>query len=176
MSHSAEHIACDGCGIAKDDLREIEMLRRRDEILKELFQNAARIRRAMRGNAWLRPIFRKYKRTCREILDNKNKEAIIFAQMVDEHEYDPSDLKLIQTELTDIHSQIKSLEEMRIHDNSSSSDLSSSSDEDDALENASESSECDNDDADNQSLSSDSSSLCSSSSSSSEDMDMEDFL
>jgi len=175
MSHLAQHIACDGCGIAKDDLREIEMLRRRDEIRQELFQNAARIRRAMRGNAWLRPIFRKYKRTCREILDKKTQEAAVFAQMA-EHEYDPSDLKLIQTELTDIHSQIKSLEEMRIHDNSSSSDLSSSSDEDDALENASESSECDNDDADNQSLSFDSSSLCSSSSSSSDDMDMEDFL
>lgn len=179
MSHSAEHIACDGCGIAKDDLREIEMLRRRDEILKELFQNAARIRRAMRGNAWLRPIFRKYKRTCREILDKKNKEATIFTQMCD-YEHDPTDLKLIQTEMMDIHAQIKTLEEMRIHDNSSSSDLSSSSDEDDAqLENASEpdndseSHECDDD---NQSLSSESSSLCSSSSSSSEDMDMEDFL
>ena len=192
MTQYAQHITCDGGNIAKDDLREIEMLRRRDEIWQELFQNTARIRRAMRGNAWLRPIFRKYKRTCRDILDQKNKEATIFTQMCD-YEHDPTDLKLVQAEMMDIHAQIKTLEEMRVRDNSSASssdsDLSSSSSSSDHEHEPTNASEpepnhqlgdSDNDyELDNQSVSSESSSSSSSSpssSSSSEDMDMEDFL
>ena len=76
-------LACDGCGIAKDDVRGIQMLQERDEILQELFQNAARLRTAMKSNALLRPIFRKYQRACREILNRKRREAEIFTEMCD---------------------------------------------------------------------------------------------
>ena len=63
----------DGRGIATDDMREIALVQRRHEIQQELFQNAARIGHAVRSNAWLRPIFRKYKKVCREILEQKRK-------------------------------------------------------------------------------------------------------
>ena len=75
MSHNAPHVACDGCGIAHDDIKELATIQRRNELWLELFRNAARLRKAMRSNAWLRPIFRKYKRTCREILLQKQNEA-----------------------------------------------------------------------------------------------------
>lgn len=181
-----QHVACDGCGIAKDDLREIEMLQRREDLLKELFSNAARIRRAMRSNAWLRPVFRKYKRSCREILDQKKKEAAQFTQICEYcvgNENASHEMKVIHDELEEIHAQIKSLENLRESASSSSSDLSSSS--------SSEAYESDSDNNDNndsksvssESLSTSSSSTSSSSSSSSssdmddmDDMDLEDFL
>ena len=109
-----QHKACDGCGIAKDDIKELEMLHRRDEIWQELFRNASRIRKAMRGNAWLRPIFRKYKRTCREILEQKNQEATVFNQLCDHcdaagNDGNANDLKLIREELEQIHAQIAAM-------------------------------------------------------------------
>jgi len=189
MNQPAQHVACDGCGIAKDDLRDVEMLQRRDEIWQELFRNAARLRKAMHSNAWLRPIFRKYKEVCREILDQKNKEATVFTQLCDHCDAAGNgnacnDLKLIREELEQIHSKIKSLEDMR----SSSSSSSELSDDSDATFHNDEHEKEDNhgddeEDEDNEedafsvfSSSSSSSSLYSSSSSSSSDMDMEDFV
>lgn len=188
LNHAhAPHKACDGCGIAKDDLRDLEMLHRRDEIWQELFRNASRIRKAMHSNAWLRPIFRKYKEVCREILDQKNKEATVFTQMGHycDAAGDANDLKRIREELEHIHSKIKSLEDMRSlsSSSSSSSELSDDSDIDHVVQ-------CHNDNEEDagsvfsSSSSSSSSSESSSSSSSSEssssssesDMDLEDFV
>ena len=118
-------LACDGCGIAKDDLRGIQMLQDRDEILQELFQNAARLRTAMKSNALLRPIFRKYQRACREILNNKRREAEFFTEMCDycdAYKNNNTDLKLIQHEMREIHDKIKSLEEMQLNESDSDSD------------------------------------------------------
>lgn len=67
-------LACDGCGIAKDDLHAIETMEKQEQVIHELFYNAARIHRAMRGNHLLRPIFRKYRETCREMLQQKRKK------------------------------------------------------------------------------------------------------
>ena len=78
------HKASDGRGIATDDMREIALVQRRHEIQQELFQNAARIGHAVRSNAWLRPVFRKYKKVCREILEQKRKEITAFTQMCDD--------------------------------------------------------------------------------------------
>lgn len=181
-------VSCDGCGIAKDDLRDLEMLHRRDEIWQELFRNASRIRKAMRGNAWLRPIFRKYKEVCREILDQKNKEATVFTQMGNycDAAGDANDLKRIREELEHIHSKIKSLEDMRSLSSSSSSELSDDSDidhvvqcyndnEEDACSVFSSSSSSSSSESSSSSSSSESSSESSSSSSES-DMDLEDFV
>ena len=123
-------LACDGCGIAKDDARGIQMLQERDEILQELFQNAARLRTAMKSNAMLRPIFRKYQRACREILNEKRREAEVFTQLCDYcDEYKNNhDLKLIHSEMREIHDRMKSLEELQFNESDFDSDSDSDSD------------------------------------------------
>ena len=132
MNQPAQHVACDGCGIANDDVKELEMIRRRDEIRQELFRNAARVRKAMRSNAWLRPVFRKYKKVCREILQQKKQEATHFATLCDycdniNNNAGP-DMKLIREELEQIHAQMTGLEEMRNDSSASSSEMSDDSD------------------------------------------------
>ena len=76
-------LACDGCGIAKDDLHAIETMEKKEQVIHELFHNAARIRNAMRGNHLLRPIFRKYGEVCEEIRQNKKEEAKQLARLAD---------------------------------------------------------------------------------------------
>lgn len=185
MTQPAPHTACDGCGIAKDDLRDIEMLQRRDEIWQELFRNASRIRKAMRSNSWIRPIFRKYKRTCRDILEQKKKEATTFTQLCDHcGDGDKNDLKLIREELEQIHSKIKSLEDMRSASSSSSelsddSDVTFHNDEHEKEDNNGDHGdheECNEDNEEDAFSVFSSSSSSSSSSTSSSDMDMEDFV
>jgi hypothetical protein len=183
-------VACDGCGIAKDDLRDLEMLHRRDEIWQELFRNASRIRKAMRGNAWLRPIFRKYKEVCREILDQKNKEATVFTQMGNycDAAGDANDLKRIREELEQIHAQIAAMggndgdgdDDGDDDDSTSSSEMSDDSDnegnEDEGNEDEGNEDNEDNDSVSSSSSSSSSLSSSSSSSSSSLKKRMEDFV
>jgi hypothetical protein len=180
MNHSAPHVACDGCGIAHDDIKELEMRRRRDEIRQELFRNAARIRKAMRSNAWLRPVFRKYKRTCREILLQKQNEAAHFATLCDycDAAGDAPSMNLVREELEHIHAQIKVLEEedhYRDDDEStSSSDLSDDSDDLANDEDSDKANDKDNDedsDNDNDLIFSSSDDSSESSSSSSSDSD-----
>ena len=136
---SPHGLACDGCGIAKDDLHELDTVEEQDEVVHELFRSAGRIRAATASNHLLLPIFRKYKKACREILQNKKKEAEQFARLCDycdECAHDPHqqthDLKCIQYEMRDIHNQIKSLEEMQWtdDDSESESDLDSDSESD----------------------------------------------
>jgi hypothetical protein len=187
MNHSAPHVACDGCGIAHDDIKELETLQRKYEIWKELFRNAARIRKAMRSNAWLRPIFRKYKRTCREILLQKQNEAAHFATLCDycDAAGDAPSMNLVRKELDHIYARMKGLEEEdhdRDDESTTSSDLSEDSvnDEDNDNDNDKDNSDNDNDnnDSDNDLIfgsSESASSSSSSDSSSSSESDMEDF-
>jgi TATA-binding protein-associated factor Taf7 len=163
MTQCPPHVACDGRSIALDDIKELETMQRKKEIWQELFRNAARIRHAVRNNAWLRPIFRKYKNTCREILDQKNQEVHHFMSLCD-YCSDENDLKPIREELEHIHAQMKELEYMPSSDDES--DESSSEEDDDEEDEESEEDESDDD----------SSSVSSSSSSSTESMDLEDFL
>jgi hypothetical protein len=169
MVQTSHGLACDGVQIAKDDLHAIENAQKRDDVVHALFQNAARIRKAMRINRLLRPIFHKYRRACREILQQKKDEA---AQLLIVHDYCDScnntdgsnhDLKLIQSELTEIHHKLKSLEESG-HLQSDADEGSESSDSSDSSDSSSDSDQELNED-DNCSVSSCSS--CSSSSSSS---------
>ena len=133
-------LACDGCGIAKDDLLAIETMEKKEQMIHELFRNAALIRNAMRSNHLLRPIFRKYGEACGEIRQNKKEEVKQLARLADycdEYAHDQyeqnHDLKCIQYEMREIHDQIKSLEEMQWTDDDSdsscSSDCSDSEDE-----------------------------------------------
>ena len=129
-------LACDGCGVAKDDLCAIETMEKQERGIHELFHNAARIHTAMRGNRWLIPIFRKYRKACREILQQKKKEADQLAMLSEycdqregggAHPHQPNhDLKCIQSEMREIHNQIKSLEEMKWTDDDSDSSSCSS--------------------------------------------------
>ena len=146
MTQCPSHVACDGRSIALDDIKELETMQRKKEIWQELFRNAARIRRAVRSNAWLRPIFRKYKNTCREILDQKNQEVHHFMGLCN-YCSNENDLKPIREELEHIHAQMKELEYMP----------SDESDESDESEEDQEEEESDDD-------------------SSIESMDLEDFL
>jgi hypothetical protein len=203
MVQCSHGLACDGFQIAKDDLCEIENAQKRDEVVHTLFQNAARIRKAMRINRMLRPIFHKYRRACREILQQKKDEA---AQLLILHDYCDScnnredsnhDLKLIQSELKEIHRNLASLEELRhlqsdadAHSDSDS-DSSSTNSSSSSSSSSSDSSSSDSSDSDQElnedddyddcsgsvsSSSSSSSSSDSSSSSSSGDInDMSDF-
>ena len=168
MTQCPPHVACDGRSIALDDIKELETMQRKKEIWQELFRNAARIRHAVRNNAWLRPIFRKYKNTCREILDQKNQEVHHFMSLCD-YCSDENDLKPIREELEHIHAQMKELEYMPSSDDES--DESSSEEDEDEDEDEDEESEEDESDDDSSSVSS-----SSSSSSSTDSMDLEDFL
>lgn len=131
---SPHGLACDGCGIAKDDLLAIETMEKREQDIHELFHNAARIHKGMHSNRLLIPIFRKYRETCREILQQKKEEAEQFAilsEHCDNPTHDPHqanhDLKCIKTEMREIHNKIKSLEEMKWTDDDSDSSCSSCS-------------------------------------------------
>ncbi len=130
-------LACDGCGIAKDDLQAIELMEKRDEVVHELFHNAARIRKAMASNHLLLPIFRKYRKVCREILQQKKDESEQFTRLCDYCDnpaHDPHqqhhDLKCIQTEMREIHDQIKSLEDLQWTDDDSDPDPDTDTDTD----------------------------------------------
>jgi hypothetical protein len=184
MSHNAPHVACDGCGIAHDDIKELATIQRRNELWLELFRNAARIRKAVRSNAWLRPIFRKYKRTCREILLQKQNEAAHFATLCDycDAAGDATGMNLVREELEQIHARMKGLEvdNDRDDESTSSSDLSEDSDLANDDNNRDKDSDKDNDnDNDNDNGDSDNDlifgSSDSSDSSSSSDSDMEDI-
>ena len=175
MTQCPPHVACDGRSIALDDIKELETMQRKKEIWQELFRNAARIRHAVRNNAWLRPIFRKYKNTCREILDQKNQEVHHFMSLCD-YCSDENDLKPIREELEHIHAQTKELEYMPSSDDESDE---SSSEEDEYEEEESEEEDEDEDEdeeSEEDESDDDSSSVSSSSSSSTESMDLEDFL
>ena len=192
MSQCAHHLACDGRSIALDDLQELETMQRKKEIWQELFRNAARIRNAARSNAWLRPILRKYKNTCREILDQKNQEVHHFMGLCN-YCSDENDLKPIREELEHIHAQMKELEYMPSSDDESDEDNEDDESEEDESDEDNEDDESDEDeseddeseeDQENQDQeeeeedesNDDSSSVSSSSSSSTESMDLEDFL
>jgi len=134
---SPHGLACDGCGIAKDDLQAIEHMEKRDEVVHELFHNAARIRKAMASNHLLLPIFRKYRKVCREILQQKKDESEQFTRLCDYCDnpaHDPHqqrhDLKCIQTEMREIHDQIKSLEDLEWTDDDSDPDPDTDTDTD----------------------------------------------
>ena len=129
-SHNHSHKACDGRGIALDDLQEIALTQRRHELLQELFQNAARVGHAARSNAWLRPLFRKYKHTCREILDQKKEEIAFLLALCDDCQSfgDKHQARLVRDEMNRIHEQIKNLDDMPLHD-----DTDSDTDSDDSL-------------------------------------------
>lgn len=166
------------------------MIRRRDELRKELFQNAARIRKAMRSNAWLRPVFRKYKEACREILHQKKQEAEHFTTLCDycdmhndnDVNADP-EMKLIREELKDIHAQLETMygnDDYNDDDDYASSSSSELSDDSENVDNEdidyNDLIEDIQDNEDNQSVSSQSSSSSSESSASSLKKRMEDFL
>ena len=152
--NNSHGLACDGYGIAKDDLREIEHMQKREEAEHELFQNAARIRGAMKSNRLLRPIFRKYKRACREILQQKNDEVIQLTTLCDycdscnNHDGSNHDLKCIQYEMREIHDKIKSLEEMQLDTDSSDSESDFDSDNEYAEEAADDDGDAEDDDHD----------------------------
>ena len=178
----AHGLACDGLQIARDDLREIENMQTREDAVWELFQNAARIRKSMRTNGLLRPIFRKYMRACREILKQKKDEAaqlLILCDHCDAYANDSKhDLQCIQREMREIHNKTKSLEDLQPSDNES--DLDSSDSEEDAEDEDDHDDDNDEDDDDNDdddSISSSASSASSSSSASSlgDLLDMENF-
>lgn len=180
MTQCPPHVACDGRSIALDDIKELETMQRKKEIWQELFRNAARIRHAARSNAWLRPIFRKYKNTCREILDQKNQEVHHFMSLCN-YCSNENDLKPIREELDHIHAQMKELEYMPSSDDESdeSSSEDEESEEDNESDDESEEDESDEDNADNDSEEdneSDEDDDSDSSSSSTESMDLEDFL
>ena len=174
-------LACDGLHIAKDDLLEIANAEKRDEGVHELFQNAARIRGAMKSNRLLHPMFHKYKHACREILQQKKDEA---SQLLILHDYCESctphsnhDLKMIQSELS---TQIRSLEELcQLHDSDSESDSDQSDHKADDVNNDNDDVDDDDDDDDDCSESSSSSASSASYSSSSTSSflaaDMSDF-
>jgi hypothetical protein len=189
-NHNHNHKACDGRGIALDDLQEIALTQRRHELWQELFQNAARIGHAARSNAWLRPLFRKYKHTCREILDQKRKEIAVLLALCDDCQSfgDKHQARLVRDEMNRIHEQIKNLDDMPSHeDNDTDSDDSLSTDESDNEVNDNEVNDNEvndnevnddevndnevNDDADN-----DDNDSSSSSSSSDYSQDLEDFM
>lgn len=192
IQNNSHGLACDGCGIAKDDLHEIENMKKQNDAVLELFQNAARIRGAMKSNRLLRPIFRKYKCACREILQQKNDEA---AQMLTLCDYCEScsnndntsnhDLKDIQYEMREIYDKIKGLEEMQLDtdDDDSESEFDSSDSDNEYAGEADDNDDHDEDDdhvedEDSDSISSDSSASASSSSSASsfsDLLDMENF-
>lgn len=130
-------LACDGVGIAKDDISEIEKMQKIEDITHELFRNAARIHKAMRTNGLLRDVFRKYKHACREILQKKKEALPHLVSLCDycdtqtnAHEV-KHDLKCIQREIDGIHKEIKDLEELKWSDDDSSDDSSESVDDDD---------------------------------------------
>jgi len=187
-------VACDGRGIALDDMHELALVERKHEIWQELLQNAARVGHAARSNVWLRPLFRKYKRTCREILEQKKKEITVFTKMCDYCDLagDKSGLKLIHDEMNQIHAEIKDLEHMPYPDDDSDGSLTTDeSDNEDVdadnvvadnvvADNAEDEKEEDDEDTDSVHSSSSSSSASvsssSSSSSSQSEMDLEDFM
>ena len=176
MNQPAQHVACDGCGIAHDDLKELEMIRRRDEIRQELFRNAARVRNAVRSNAWLRPVFRKYKEVCREIIYQKNQEVAHFATLCDycdNNNNSGTDMEVIREELKQIRAQIEAMGGNADDDDDDDDDTSTSSSDmsADSENEVNEDSE-DSEDSDSSSSSSSSSSL----SSSSLKKRMEDFV
>ena len=182
MSHNAPHVACDGCGIAHDDIKELATIQRRNELWLELFRNAARIRKAMRSNAWLRPVFRKYNRTCREILLQKQNEAAHFATLCDycDAAGDAPSMNLVREELDHIYALMKGLEveeEDRDDESTSSSELSEDSDlaNDEDSDNDSDKDSDNNDNNDKDLIFSSSDESSESSSSSSSESDMEDF-
>ena len=112
-------------------------MEKRDEVVRELFHNAARIRKAMASNHLLLPIFRKYRKVCREILQQKKDESEQFARLCDYCDnpaHDPHqqrhDLKCIQTEMREIHDQIKSLEDLQWTDDDSDPDSATDPDPD----------------------------------------------
>jgi hypothetical protein len=152
-------------------------MQRKKEIWQELFRNAARIRHAVRNNAWLRPIFRKYKNTCREILDQKNQEVHHFMSLCN-YCSDENDLKPIREELEHIHAQTKELEYMPSSDDESDEssseedeDEESEEDQEDQEEDQEEEEEEEEEEEDDESDEDDDSD-----SSSSESMDLEDLL
>lgn len=162
-------------------MRELERLDRKDELRKELFQNAARLHDAMQSNVWLRPIFRKYKEVCREILNQKRSEAAELLALSDYcHANNPDEttgMKLIREELDHIHSQIEQLHTQDLYGTDTEdmdTEDTDTEDTDDAdredTDDASEFDDLNNDDCSVASTSS------SSSSSSSEYKDLEDFM
>ena len=179
-------MACDGGQIARDDIRDLETIQHRNELWKELFANAARIRNAMPSNAWLRPIFRKYKIKCREILEQKRKEATFFVAMCDycDAAGDANGMKPIREELEQIHARIKILEDHNDvnDDTASTSDLSDDSEDDEDVSDRDEEDVSDRDevedvsDRDEDVSDRDEDEDASVSSSSSSIMDLEDFL
>ena len=187
---SSHGLACDGIGIAKDDIAELDKMQRIEDTTHELFRNAARIHKAMRTNGLLRDVFRKYKHACREILQKK-KEAL--PHLISLCEYchaqnnphqSKHDLKCIQREIDDIHNEIKALEQLQWSDDGDSSVDSDESDDDDEqgrlnVEREHEQPDNDDDDDDDASVdslaSTESSSSSSSSSSSDSIVDMSRF-
>lgn len=186
-------LACDGVGIANDDLIEIKKMQRIEDLTHELFRNAARIHKAMRTNGLLRDVFRKYKHACREILQKKKEVLPHLTSLCDycdaqnnAHEV-KYDLKCIQREIDGIHNEVKALEELQWSDDDSSVDSDESDDDDvqlvlDVVEHDQE--QPDNEDVDDDdnasvdslsSTGSTSSSASSSSSSSDSIMDMSAF-
>jgi hypothetical protein len=182
--NNAHGLACDGLQIAKDDLHEIENMKKQNDAMHELFQNAARIRGAMKSNRLLRPIFRKYKRACREILQQKNDEVSQLTTLCDycdnngnrnNHDGSNHDLKDIQCEMREIYDKTKSLEEIRL-DPDSESDFDSSDSDNEYAEDAEDDDHDDEDDEDDEDDNSVSSASSASSSSSLSDLlDMENF-
>ena len=134
-----------------DDLREIEQVQKRDEFIRELFHNTALIHMAMRMNGLLRPIFRKYKHACIRILQQKKDEA---NQLLHLYEYCDScnangtnkhDLQIIQAEMSEIHDQIKGLEEVRFDDDDEEDDEEDEDEDEDADEDEDEDADADED-------------------------------
>jgi len=178
-------LACDGVGIAKDDILEIEKMQKIEDITHELFTNAARIHKAMQTNRLLRDVFRKYKHACREILQKKKEVLPHLISLCDycdtqtnAHEV-KHDLKCIQLEMDGIHNEIKALEDLQWSDDSSVDSDESDDDEEQLVVNLSEPGEEEDDEDDNDDNSSvgttDSSSSSSSSSSSDSIMDISRF-
>lgn len=173
-------LACDGVGIAKDDISEIEKMQKIEDITHELFTNAARIHKAMRTNKLLRDVFRKYKHACREILQKKKDALPHLISLCDycdtqnnAHEV-KHDLKCIQHEMDGIHNEIKALEELQWTDDDDDSSVDSDESDDDVqLEQEQEDNEDNEDNDDNEDDNASVGSTDSSSSSSSSDSIMD---
>ena len=186
IEHISHGLACDGIGIAKDDIVEIERLQKIEDITHELFRNAARIHKAMRTNNLLRDVFRKYKHACREILQKKKEALPHLVSLCDycdtqtnAHEV-KYDLKCIQREIDGIHNEIKALKELKWSSDSSDDSSESDDDEEQLVVNLSEPGEDDeeedeDDNASVDSCSTDSTASTLSSDSSDSIMDMATF-
>jgi len=135
-AQSPHGLSCNGCDVANDDIAELEKMQKIENITHDIFKNAARIHAAMRTNRLLVDVFRKYKHTCREILQEKHlvlNHLVSLCDYCDAFQDNPHqtkhNMKCIQSEINDMRNETTALEELRWSDDDSDSDDSESESE-----------------------------------------------